>query len=69
MPVIHAIIITFNPDKDNVLLLSSTLNQQVAHTWIIDNGSSTDISKYFFSSPNVTYLKLEENVGIAKAQI
>ena len=68
MPVIHAIIITFNPDKDNVLLLSSTLNQQVAHTWIIDNGSSTDISKYFFSSPNVTYLKLEENVGIAKAQ-
>ncbi len=68
MPVIHAIIITYNPDRDNVISLAAALEKQVNHTWIIDNGSSIDISQNFELISNASFVRLNENVGIAKAQ-
>lgn len=68
MPNIHAIIVTFNPEVQNVLSLISALENQVSHIWVVDNGSKNDISLISGCTENVSVLTLGHNVGIAKAQ-
>ena len=68
MKKIAAVVVTFNPSKENVNKLVSILSPQVSQVYLIDNGSD-DIN--FLDSNNtslVNLIVLHKNMGIAEAQ-
>lgn len=62
-----AVIVTYNPDADDMALLLDALTPQVEHIVIVDN--STDTSPFaLHEDPSTTVCKLGNNYGIAHAQ-
>lgn len=63
---VAAVIVTYNPDLNELEKLIQVLICQVGKIYIVDNGSSTDL-RYLVCS-NVILNELKENMGIAYAQ-
>jgi len=66
MTVISAVIVTYEPDRNSVLKLVSSLNEQVSNIYIIDNSLSESIDCSGFHKAK--QIRLGENKGIAYAQ-
>ena len=66
---ITAIIVTYNPNIENVENLCSTLTQQDAYVVVVDNGSTNLLELSAKLTNNKTcLLALNKNMGIAYAQ-
>lgn len=64
---IYAVIVTYNPDIDNVKTLIEELKRQNVLSIIVDNGTLSESNKRLLTG--ITNLvNLESNMGIAKAQ-
>ncbi|NAZ91663.1 glycosyltransferase family 2 protein [Vibrio toranzoniae] len=60
---VGAVIVTYEPDVDNLAILIEKLSKQVSSIVIVDNASNIS-----FDFHNVSILKLHTNLGIAEAQ-
>jgi len=66
---LHAVIIAFNPDQKNISTLIECLSAAVGHVWVVDNNSDCSFMQpSLLEKSNVTLVRLDNNVGIAKAQ-
>ncbi len=63
-----AVVVTFNPVKDNINRLIHDLLPQVSRIYIIDNGSKDPSFLISESNDAITFICLKDNVGIAEAQ-
>ncbi len=65
-----AIVVTFNPEPDQLSKLLSTLTSQADFTIVVDNGSRTDVPGHIKDSgfERLESIGLQSNVGIAAAQ-
>lgn len=68
--VTGAVIVTYNPDEENMLNLVNSISDQVEQIIIVDNASSNiqAIQAVLGSCLKVRYLLLNENTGIGYAQ-
>ncbi len=64
---IYAIIVTYNPELDNIEKLVISLKEQNVIPLIVDNGTLKE-KELFFLRTIANVISLEENEGIAKAQ-
>lgn len=62
-----AVIVLYNPTKERLSETLQTVAPQVDVTCLVDN-SPTDHQEWFAGEPNLVYLPLHKNVGIAAAQ-
>ena len=69
MPIknIHAIVITYNPELNNVKKLITSLKQQNVSPLIVDNGTLNE-EEVSYLSAIAHVITLKDNEGIAKAQ-
>jgi rhamnosyltransferase len=69
-PKIIAIVVTYQPELDDLIRLLHALVSQVDSVIIVDNGSDIDISLCcnHYSSREVSVLRLDKNMGVAFAQ-
>lgn len=65
---VAGIIVTFNPDIEQLNKLIDAVTLQVQHLLIVDNGSRIDLASLFAERTDVELIALSENLGIAKAQ-
>lgn len=65
---INAIIVTFNPDNKNINMLVECLSHQVERVCIVDNASNNNDFLNAKNAGYVDFIKLSDNLGIAKAQ-
>lgn len=67
---VAAIIVTYNAKKENLLSLVTKLSSQIFLTIIVDNNSdnASEISEVVALVPNIKFIELDENYGIAHAQ-
>jgi len=63
---VAAIVVTYQPNLEQLLCLVKSLSDQVSTLYIVDNGSSTSVEH--FSQVGVKLICLQENMGIAFAQ-
>jgi rhamnosyltransferase len=64
-----SIVITFNPDRENLLRLLDKTEHQLNWVLVVDNGSQEDIDQWLeVTRENVEFIPLKENLGIAQAQ-
>lgn len=61
-----AVIVTYNPQREELKKLASLISKQVAKLYIVDNGSDVRISSCIEASTEL--IELCDNYGIAKAQ-
>lgn len=61
-----AVIVTYNPQREELKKLASLISKQVAKLYIVDNGSDVRVSSYIDASTEL--IELCDNYGIAKAQ-
>lgn len=68
--MIAGIIVTFNPDRDNLFKLISSLENDLSYICVVDNCSSNNVidDQLFFSINKLELVKLSDNFGIAYAQ-
>ncbi|UFN53490.1 glycosyltransferase family 2 protein [Acinetobacter pittii] len=68
--MIAGIIVTFNPDRDNLFKLISSLENDLSYICVVDNCSSNNVidDQLFFSINKLEIVKLSDNFGIAYAQ-
>ena len=72
--MVVAIVVTYFPDHATLYLLLGRLRMQAQHVVVVDNGSGSEFKKYIESIENadalgnVTFIFLNENIGIAAAQ-
>jgi rhamnosyltransferase len=69
-PKIIAVVVTYQPELDDLTRLLHALVSQVDSVIIVDNGSNIDISLCckHYSSREVSVLRLGKNMGVAFAQ-
>lgn len=66
---IAVIIVTFNPNLENLLRLVARCSEQVHKVVVVDNGSREEFGEYLIDiAEHVELIKLGENLGIAEAQ-
>ena len=65
---IAGIVITFHPNRENLINLVNTLSAQLDHVLVVDNGSPVGMASWFEGLANVQVIALGDNFGIAKAQ-
>jgi rhamnosyltransferase len=68
--LILAVVVTYNPNIDELLRLIKALIHQVSHIVIVDNGSAVDVKSFLINrnDTSVHFLPLNNNLGIATAQ-
>ncbi len=66
--IVTGIIVTFNPDIEQLNKLIDAVVPQVQHLLIVDNGSRIDLGPLFAERADIELIALSENFGIAKAQ-
>jgi rhamnosyltransferase len=66
--MVHAVIVTFNPDISLLNAAIDSIINQVQHVLVVDNGSSFDINQQVNSHEKLRIIKNGINVGIAAAQ-
>ena len=65
---IAAIVVTYDPDLEHLNTLLVELTMQCDHVIVVDNGSNFDLTVgTAFQLPNVKWLMLDDNKGIATA--
>lgn len=66
---IAAVIVTYNPELNELKRLIGSIKLQVAHVAVIDNGSREDLSLFLpGDNKQIIFNRLQQNYGIAKAQ-
>lgn len=67
--MIYAIVVTFNPDLNRLVKVLSSLQAQVKHIQVVDNGSANadQLAAAAASIPSVDLLRLERNFGVGVA--
>ncbi|MFV5661364.1 glycosyltransferase family 2 protein [Acinetobacter pittii] len=65
--IISSVIVTFNP-SENIFLLVKKLEEQNVLPIIVDNGSKDFNFSNLINSPNIYFIGLDNNLGIASAQ-
>ena len=69
MSKVIAVVVTYQPNRENLLRLVRKTAAQLDNVLIVDNGSRSDMSRWLAdTSENVELIALEQNFGIAKAQ-
>lgn len=64
-----AVVVTYQPSRDNLLRLVDRISTQLDRVLLVDNGSTADVAKWFdHAQNNVEFISLNQNLGIAKAQ-
>lgn len=68
--MIAGIIVTYNPDRDNLYNLIQSLKNELNYIYVVDNFSSNNVinDHLFESIDNLEIVKLSANYGIAHAQ-
>lgn len=66
--VVGAVVVTYNPDMDALVLLLRQLRRQTQHIIVVDNHSSNDIERIPPDLSSIEIIKLNSNVGVASAQ-
>lgn len=64
---IAAIIVTYYPDKRKIKQLIDAIISQVSHVFVIDNGSTPDFPVLLNHYKSLTYLPMNENIGLGAA--
>lgn len=68
---VHAIVVTFNPERDVLLREFSLLAPQVDKIWLVDNASSQSIAALVSSLPwagKLELVQMSANLGLGAAQ-
>lgn len=68
---VHAIVVTFNPDRDVLLSEFALLAPQVDKIWLVDNASSQSLAVWVGGLPSADKLELvmmSANLGLGAAQ-
>lgn len=69
--MVAAIVILFFPDRELLVRLLASLEGQVSHIYLVDNtpeGKACFDVQTLYTTGDLTYLPLGENIGIASAQ-
>jgi rhamnosyltransferase len=67
-PAVHAVVVTYSPDLDALGALLAALTDQVAATWVIDNGPGAPGLATLAGRHGARLHALGHNAGIARAQ-
>lgn len=66
---VSAIIVTYQPDLDDLARLVAAVSPQVGRLIVVDNGSQADLQGWLLrQAPAVRFMPLGANYGIARAQ-
>jgi rhamnosyltransferase len=68
---LHAIVVTFNPDRDVLLREFELLTPQVDKIWLVDNASSQSLAPWVSGLPwagKLELVQMSANLGLGSAQ-
>lgn len=71
MKKIHAIVVTFNPERDVLLSEFAQLAPQVDKIWLVDNASSESLTAWISGLPwagQLALIQMSANLGLGAAQ-